>query len=168
MSERRDQEQRRAIAALPDSIEESVLAALELDGLEQEAALRSLIRRSPQYRDAIAAWLAKENVPVPSVEAASTDAATASTSASQTEDDGDPPRRIGGYRILRLLGRGGFGSVFLAEDDAPEPRQFAIKVLNHDLNTKQFLRRFEAEREALQRMDHPGIAQMLKIGRAHV
>jgi serine/threonine protein kinase/formylglycine-generating enzyme required for sulfatase activity len=106
-------------------------------------------------------------VDVPLVDAAATAAPVANASqptSGEADDAADPPRRIGAYRIVRLLGRGGFGSVFLGEDSAPEPRQVAIKLLNHDLNTKQFLRRFEAEREALQRMDHPGIAQILTFG----
>jgi serine/threonine protein kinase/formylglycine-generating enzyme required for sulfatase activity len=71
---------------------------------------------------------------------------------------------IDGYRILRTLGRGGMGEVFLAEQIEPIRRLVAVKVLRGDMVDAASLQRFVAEREALSRMEHPGIARILDAG----
>lgn len=76
----------------------------------------------------------------------------------------DHPARIGPYRIVRVLGEGGMGVVYLAEQSAPIFRRVALKVLKLGLDTKQFVARFEAERQALAVMDHPGIARVHDAG----
>jgi hypothetical protein len=53
------------------------------------------------------------------------------------------------------------GSVYVAEQAAPLPRRVALKVLKLGMDTKQFVARFDAERQALAVMDHPGIARVL-------
>jgi formylglycine-generating enzyme required for sulfatase activity len=75
-----------------------------------------------------------------------------------------PPREIGPYRLLRKLGEGGFGVVWLAEQAPPLQRQVAIKLIRPGMNTGNVLRRFEAEREVLARFDHPCIAKVLDAG----
>jgi serine/threonine protein kinase len=65
---------------------------------------------------------------------------------------------IGPYRILQVLGEGGMGIVYLAEQSTPIVRRVALKILKLGMDTKQFVARFEAERQALAVMDHPGIA----------
>jgi non-specific serine/threonine protein kinase/serine/threonine-protein kinase len=74
------------------------------------------------------------------------------------------PDRIGPYRVLELLGRGGMGSVYLAEQTAPIRRRVAIKLTNPRSNTDVALRRFDAERQALALMNHPNIAQVYDAG----
>ncbi|MGE0144008.1 MAG: SUMF1/EgtB/PvdO family nonheme iron enzyme [Planctomycetota bacterium] len=69
-----------------------------------------------------------------------------------------------GHRVLRTLGRGGMGEVFLAEQFEPIRRLVAIKVLRGDMVDDAALQRFSAEREALARMEHPGIARILHAG----
>jgi serine/threonine protein kinase/tetratricopeptide (TPR) repeat protein len=76
--------------------------------------------------------------------------------------DREPPR-FGRYRALRLIGEGGMGSVYEAEQDHPR-RCVAIKVVKPGMDTRQVIRRFEAEREALARMDHPNIAKVFDAG----
>lgn len=71
---------------------------------------------------------------------------------------------IGPYRLLRILGEGGFGTVYLAEQTEPVRRTVAIKVIKAGMDTRQVIARFEAERQALARMDHPGIARVLDAG----
>jgi tetratricopeptide (TPR) repeat protein/predicted Ser/Thr protein kinase len=73
------------------------------------------------------------------------------------------PRRIGHYRIVRLLGEGGMGSVYEAEQDQPR-RLVALKVIRTGQATAELLRRFELESEALARLQHPGIAQVYEAG----
>ncbi len=72
--------------------------------------------------------------------------------------------KIGPYRILQLLGEGGFGSVFMAEQTEPIQRRVALKVIKLGMDSRQVIARFEQERQALAMMDHPGIAQVLDAG----
>lgn len=72
--------------------------------------------------------------------------------------------RIAGYRLLERLGEGGFGVVYLAEQETPVRRQVALKVIKLGMDTAQVIARFEAERQALALMEHPGIAQVYDAG----
>ncbi|MGQ0720947.1 MAG: protein kinase domain-containing protein [Candidatus Eiseniibacteriota bacterium] len=71
---------------------------------------------------------------------------------------------IGPYRLLEILGEGGFGVVYLAEQERPIRRRVALKLIKPGMDTKQVIARFEAERQALALMDHPGIAQVHDAG----
>ncbi len=90
-----------------------------------------------------------------------TDATTSQLSAPITESAGTI---IGPYKILQLIGEGGFGSVFLAEQAQPVRRRVAIKIIKLGMDTKQVIARFEAERQALALMDHPHIARVFDAG----
>ena len=73
--------------------------------------------------------------------------------------------RVGAYVIVRELGHGGMGTVFLAERaDGQFEKQVAIKILNRGADTAEILRRFRAERQILARLDHPNIARLLDAG----
>ena len=71
--------------------------------------------------------------------------------------------RFGRYRALRLIGEGGMGSVYEAEQEHPR-RHVAVKVVKLGMDTRRVIARFEAEREALGLMDHPNIARVLDAG----
>jgi len=71
---------------------------------------------------------------------------------------------IGPYTLLGLIGEGGFGLVFLAEQQHPVRRRVAVKVLKPGMDSRRVIARFEAERQALAMMDHPNIAKMLDAG----
>src|SRR6516225_6581574 len=73
------------------------------------------------------------------------------------------PHHIGRYRILRLLGEGGMGAVYEAEQDSPQ-RAVALKVIRPGLLAPAFLKRFKQEVEILGRLHHPGIAQIYEAG----
>jgi len=88
-------------------------------------------------------------------------AAGATTSAPVREG---PGTRIGPYKLLQLIGEGGFGSVFLAEQERPVARRVALKIIKLGMDTGQVVARFEQERQALAIMDHPGIAKVLDAG----
>ncbi|HXE51470.1 MAG TPA: serine/threonine-protein kinase [Tepidisphaeraceae bacterium] len=75
-----------------------------------------------------------------------------------------PGTRIGRYKLLQLIGEGGFGSVFMAEQETPVVRRVALKIIKLGMDTKQVIARFEAERQALAMMDHPNIARVLDAG----
>ncbi len=71
---------------------------------------------------------------------------------------------IGPYKLLEQIGEGGFGVVFMAEQQQPIRRKVALKVLKPGMDTRQVVARFEAERQALAMMDHPNIAKVLDGG----
>ena len=74
------------------------------------------------------------------------------------------PARIGPYRIVRVLGQGGMGTVYEAEQLEPLRRAVALKVIRLGMDTDEVLTRFESERQALAVMDHPNIARALEAG----
>jgi WD40 repeat protein/serine/threonine protein kinase len=71
---------------------------------------------------------------------------------------------IGGYKLLSILGEGGFGVVYLAEQQHPLKRRVALKVIKPGMDTKQVIARFEAERQALALLDHPDVAHVYEAG----
>ncbi len=75
-----------------------------------------------------------------------------------------PGQTIDRYRLLQLLGEGGFGSVWMAEQREPVKRRVALKVVKLGMDTKQVIARFEAERQALALMEHPNIARVFDAG----
>src|ERR1700719_1894680 len=81
------------------------------------------------------------------------------------EDLSEIGRRVGAYVIIREIGRGGMGTVYLAaRADGYFEKQVAIKVLNRGAATEDVVRRFRAEREVLARLDHPNIARLMDAG----
>lgn len=75
-----------------------------------------------------------------------------------------PGSVIGPYKLLEQIGEGGFGVVFMAEQQQPLRRRVALKVIKPGMDTRQVIARFEAERQALALMDHPNIARVLDAG----
>jgi len=72
--------------------------------------------------------------------------------------------RFGAYRTIRVLGEGGMGIVYLAEQDQPIHRLVALKVIKLGMDTEEVIARFESERQALAMMDHPGVARIYDAG----
>ncbi len=75
-----------------------------------------------------------------------------------------PGGQIGRYKLLRVLGEGGMGIVYLAEQKQPIRRQVALKVIKPGMDSKRVIARFEAERQALALLDHPNIAHVYDAG----
>src|SRR5262245_5626552 len=84
--------------------------------------------------------------------------ATATTPAEQ------PGAVIGPYKLLQLIGTGGMGEVWMAEQDHPVRRMVALKLIKAGMDSRQVVARFEAERQALAVMEHPNIATVLDAG----
>jgi eukaryotic-like serine/threonine-protein kinase len=76
----------------------------------------------------------------------------------------EPGMELGPYKLIKPIGEGGMGSVFLAEQTQPVKRQVAIKIIKPGLDWRRVQARFEAERQALALMDHPNIAKVLDVG----
>jgi serine/threonine protein kinase/tetratricopeptide (TPR) repeat protein len=72
--------------------------------------------------------------------------------------------RVGPYRVLRVLGEGGMGVVYEAEQEEPVRRKVALKLIQVGMDTREVLARFESERQALALMQHPNVAQVLDMG----
>ncbi len=79
-------------------------------------------------------------------------------------DVGGPGDQIGSYKLLSVLGEGGFAVVYLAEQQGQVKRRVALKVIKPGMDTKQVIARFEAERQALALLKHPNIAQVYDAG----
>ncbi len=75
-----------------------------------------------------------------------------------------PGTQLGPYRLLERIGEGGFGTVFLAEQEEPIVRRVAVKLLKPGMDTEKVVARFELERQALAMMDHPNIARVIDAG----
>ncbi len=83
--------------------------------------------------------------------------------------DGDaridgPGTMIGRYELLNLIGEGGMGLVYLAEQKEPVRRKVALKIIKPGMDSRQVVARFEAERQALALLDHPNIAHVFDAG----
>src|SRR5262245_57200097 len=85
-----------------------------------------------------------------------------------TVDLAPPSERVGAtigrYKLLERIGEGGFGVVYMAEQQQPIRRKVALKVVKPGFDTRQVIARFEAERQALALMEHENIAKVLDAG----
>src|SRR4051794_14743230 len=87
-----------------------------------------------------------------------------SDSIRATYEAAGQAQRIGPYSILSVLGEGGMGIVYEAEELAAVRRRVALKVVKRGLDGAEILARFDAERRALAVMNHEGIAQVYNAG----
>lgn len=109
------------------------------------------------------------------VEAGTMDVETSEDLPADLESDADAPVNaapvtegpgsiIGPYKLLQTIGEGGFGVVYMAEQEKPIRRRVALKVIKAGMDTRAVIARFEAERQALAMMDHRNIARVLDAG----
>src|SRR5262245_53251605 len=75
-----------------------------------------------------------------------------------------PGAQIGPYKLREQIGEGGYGVVYVAEQEKPVRRKVALKIIKPGMDTKDVIARFEAERQALALMDHPNVARVLDAG----
>ncbi len=131
-----------------------------------DAALRAEVEGLLRAHDGAAKFMATPTAgsladAMPTADSASSFASAATVVSPLREG---PGTRIGPYKILQLIGEGGFGSVFMAEQEKPVARRVALKIIKLGMDTHQVVARFEQERQALAMMDHPNIAKVLDAG----
>lgn len=167
---------------------EIAAAARQLKGADQEAFLSKACGSNHELRQRIQQLLAGDSSieatfdsnltrhvgsNFPTADAASDDAVEDAYSPTIDSDGGfttdskehlTEGDRIGPYRLVRPLGQGGMGEVWMAEQSEPVKRQVALKVIKRGIGSTDVLARFEAERQALAMMNHSNIARILDAG----
>ncbi len=145
------------------TIDRLFAAALERAPAERAGLVAAVAGTDQDLADAVAALLRAEAESSGRFEAPALHVAEAF--ATELETDGRGPRTIGPYAVLRVLGRGGMGTVYLAERQGDGFRQrVALKVLRRGMDTDDLLRRFVAERHILASLAHPNIARLYDGG----
>ncbi len=146
---------------LASKAREIYLQLSTLDTNVLEAELDRLVGDDARLKDAVVSLIDAQARADRDDFMSSPTASTTAMSATITESAGSV---IGRYKLLQLIGEGGFGSVFLAEQSRPVRRRVALKIIKLGMDTKQVIARFEAERQALAMMDHPHIARVYDAG----
>ncbi len=151
-------------------VKELFLHACGLEGAARDEFLAEACAGDAELRTAVLELLVNDAGPPAWLDAA--DAGGAARWLAQDLDQHDEieaaiPERIGAYRIVRLLGRGGMGAVFEAEQENPH-RRVALKILAAGLGTAGHLHRFQQEAQLLGRLKHPGIAHVYEAGVAEI
>lgn len=146
-------------------IEDLYHSALEREAGARTAFLEQACDGDESLRREVESLLAQEEDTEDFLEAPALDVAAWDLARSGEPGIPSHPKAIGRYRILRLLGEGGMGTVYEAEQEEPR-RVVALKVIKLGLATPDRLRRFRQESQALARLQHPGIAQIYESNTA--
>ncbi|HEU4415878.1 MAG TPA: serine/threonine-protein kinase [Candidatus Angelobacter sp.] len=136
-------------------IKELFGAAVELESSQREAFLRDACGPDEELR-----------AEVDSLLAAHKDSSFLSDNPWPSDflETVQVPKTIGPYQLIRKIGEGGMGQVWLAEQTAPVRRQVALKLLRAGAFDSELLQRFHSERQSLAMMEHPAIAKVLEAG----
>jgi hypothetical protein len=128
-------------------------------------SLLAYCSRAETFIELPAMELAAQGLAQDEVQAGTTEAVVTEPDYSQAGGGRWVPDHIGRYRVLRVLGEGGMGVVYEAEQEQPR-RTVALKVIKPGMTSPELLRRFEQESLALARLQHPAIAQIHEAGTA--
>jgi serine/threonine protein kinase/tetratricopeptide (TPR) repeat protein len=142
--------------------EEIFYRALEREGGEQKAFLEKACGGDADLRAEVESLLQHQNEAGSFLEQPAEgvpDEVTELDKREHAERD-----QIGPYKLLHVLGEGGMGEVWLAEQSQPIRRDVALKIIRRGLDSKEIIARFEAERQALALMDHPCVAKVFDAG----
>ncbi len=145
---------------MSDEAEEIFADALEVDPARREAFLAGACHGDKELLSEVEALLG---------DAAGADTFFESLTRGAPGAPGGHPAdkegaQIGPYTLIRLLGRGGFGAVWLAGQTRPIRRHVALKLIKRGMDSEDVLARFRAEQQALALMDHPNIARVFDAG----
>ena len=137
----------------------SILAAvLETDDSQRQAAMDRLCGGDAELRRDVASLLAYEA-------RADAELDSAGAPGAILREEAPPPESIGPYRLVREIGRGGMGVVYLGERaDGNFTKQVAVKLITGARRDAGLERRFRRERQILASLEHPGIARLLDGG----
>ncbi len=152
---------------MPDANEKTIfLNALEEASAEsRELYLRSACGDDVKLRASVDSLLAAHVRPAHPLDSPLIRGSTEQQSIAQTSPTtSDVGRCIGPYRIMEQIGEGGFGLVFVAQQEQPVKRKVALKIIRPGSGSKEILARFDAERQAVAMMNHPNIAQIFDAG----
>jgi serine/threonine protein kinase/WD40 repeat protein len=143
-------------------IKEIFLAAVEKpDPAERDAYLREACGQDEELRPQVDALLGKHAQAGSFLEPPAPGPAATVDEPPSGERSGTV---IGPYKLLQQIGEGGFGVVYMAEQDKPVHRRVALKIIKPGMDSRQVVARFEAERQALAMMDHQNIARVYDAG----
>ncbi|MBC7771954.1 MAG: serine/threonine protein kinase, partial [Pyrinomonadaceae bacterium] len=155
---------------LLDRAGEIFLSVRELGPVARDEEIDRLCAGTIELKKLVLLLVRGDRAPLP-VESLAEDIRAAYDARATTGDDivegGAHVRRsdrIGNYKILERIGEGGFGIVYMAEQERPVRRRVALKIIKLGMDTRQVVARFEAERQALALMDHPNIAKVFDAG----
>jgi tetratricopeptide (TPR) repeat protein len=143
-----------------EQVQELFLAAADLPPEEQQRFLDSTCGVHSMLREEVESLLVADQAGGEGIAAALKDAAQSLLGA-------DPiiGARLGSWRVVREIGRGGMGAVYLAiRDDEQFRKQAALKLVRYGLDTPELLDRFRRERQILANLDHPYIARLIDGG----
>lgn len=147
---------------MPADLPELFERAIELDGAGRKALIEEVAGRDRELAEELALLLASSGET-----GSPLDRAPWRPDGEPENSDRPLPERIGPYRIVRELGRGGMGRVFLAEEETDDfKRAVALKVIDRPDGDSEAVRRFRDEVRILSSLEHPGIARFLAGGRA--
>ena len=136
--------------------------AMELPDADRGGFLDTACAGDPELHDELTALVASAPTAGATLRAAVAAEVESLASRELTAQIG---RRIGPFRLLRMLGEGGMGAVYLADrDDAEFAHQVAIKILPHAIGSPQSIARFRDERQILAELEHPNIVRLLDGG----
>jgi tRNA A-37 threonylcarbamoyl transferase component Bud32/tetratricopeptide (TPR) repeat protein len=143
-----------------ERIQNVFLEAAELPPDERVRFLDTACARDPELRREVESLLAYDGADARRIEDALED-----TAQSLFESEGVTGARLGAWRVLQEIGRGGMGAVYLAtRDDAQFQKRVAIKVVKRGMDTAELLSRFRRERQILANLDHTYIARLIDGG----
>jgi serine/threonine protein kinase len=154
-----------------DQLEAAFARAVEQPSLEARAAfVQDFCGKHPSLEQRLQQLLVAydengdeflEQAPLPDGASSGNGALAARFAALKAEEAGD---RIADYKLLQQIGEGGFGVVWMAEQERPVRRRVALKIIKMGMDTKEVVARFEQERQALAMMEHPNIAKVFDAG----
>lgn len=136
-------------------IKELFGAALDLESSQREAFLREACGQDERLRLEVESLLASHEQP---------DLLSENPWQDHFVQDLQAPKSIGPYHLVKKIGEGGMGQVWLAEQTAPVRRQVALKLIRAGMYDGALLQRFQSERQSLAMMDHPAIAKVFEAG----
>jgi serine/threonine protein kinase/tetratricopeptide (TPR) repeat protein len=143
---------------VPHSDSELFRAAVELEPEQRAAFLDRACGDNSRLRDEVESLLRAHD---PNDSFLQTPVVAVTTAQPRSERLGT---MVGPYKIREQIGEGGFGVVYVAEQEKPVRRKVALKVIKLGMDTRDVIARFEAERQALALMDHPNVARVLDAG----